>query len=57
MKRDVKDTHIYFPVKVLKELHKLAELNRRTVSAEMVIAAERHIEASKDLNGHKGGRK
>jgi hypothetical protein len=55
MKRDVKDTHIYFPVKVLDGMRKLAERNRRTVSAEMVIAAERHIAAERPAtNGTKG---
>jgi hypothetical protein len=55
MKRDVKDTHIYFPVKVLNDIRKLAAVNRRTVSAEIVIAAERHVEASKPTtNGTQG---
>lgn len=44
MKRDVKDTHIYFPVRVLAGIKKVAKANRRSVSAEMVIAAERHID-------------
>jgi hypothetical protein len=59
MKRDVKDTHIYFPVKVLNDIRKLAAVNRRTVSAEIVIAAERHVEASKPTTNNtqgKGGR-
>jgi len=47
MKREVEDTHIYFPVKVLNGIRKLAEKNRRSVSAEMVIAAERYIAESK----------
>lgn len=47
MKRQVEDTHIYFPVKVLNEMRKLAARNRRSVTAEVVIAAERHIEESK----------
>jgi len=44
MKPRVKDTHIYFPVKVLEQLKKLAAVNRRTVSAEIVIAVEKHVE-------------
>lgn len=52
MKRDVKDTHIYFPVKVLSGIQKLAAQNRRSVSAEMIIAAERYLEDSKP-NGTK----
>lgn len=47
MKRDVEDVHIYFPVKVLKGLRKLAGKNRRSVSAEMVIAAEEHVAESR----------
>ena len=43
MKRDVKDTHIYFPVKVLTQLKKLADRNRRSVSAEIVIAVEEKL--------------
>jgi excinuclease UvrABC nuclease subunit len=53
------NVHIYFPVKVLNDIRKLAAVNRRTVSAEIVIAAERHVEASKPTtNGTqgKGGR-
>jgi len=58
MKRDVEDAHIYFPVKVLNGMRKLAEKNRRSVSAEMVIAAERHIEESKlETNGTRKERK
>jgi hypothetical protein len=43
MKREIKDMHIYFPVKVLNGIKKLAETNRRTVSAEIVIAVERYV--------------
>jgi len=52
MKRETEDAHIYFPVKVLNGMRKLARENRRSVSAEMVIAAERHIKESKsETNG------
>ncbi len=47
MKREVKDVHIYFPTNVLQKLKKLAERNRRSVSAEIVIAVESHIGNSK----------
>lgn len=40
MKRETKDTHVYFPVKVLTDLKKMAKENRRSVSAEIVIAVE-----------------
>lgn len=51
MKQQVRDTHIYFPVKVLEQVKKLAEKNRRTMTAEVVIAVERHLEAAR--NGEK----
>lgn len=44
MKRVYKDVHIYFPPKVLAELKKLAKRNRRSVTSEVVIAVEKHIE-------------
>jgi excinuclease UvrABC nuclease subunit len=37
------DTHIYFPVKVLNQLRKLADRNRRSVSAEIVMAVEEKL--------------
>lgn len=43
MKREVKDTHVYFPVKVLNRIRKLAAVNRRSVTAEIVIAVEDYI--------------
>jgi len=47
VKGKVKDTHIYFPVKVLTELKKLAEQNRRSVSAEIVMAVEEKLAREK----------
>jgi len=41
------DTHIYFPAKVWRAIKKLAEQNRRSLSAEIVIAVERHVEDGK----------
>jgi len=53
MKRqDTEDTHIYFPKKVLNELRKWAKVNRRSVTAETIIAVERHIEQMR-TNGTK----
>lgn len=49
MKGQVKDTHIYFPVKVLTELKKMAERNRRTVSAEIVMAVEEKLAREKGI--------
>lgn len=43
MKRDVKDTHIYFPVKVLTGVKKMAQANRRSVTAEIVLAMENKV--------------
>jgi hypothetical protein len=47
MKGQVKDTHIYFPVKILSQLKKLADRNRRSVSAEIVIAVEEKLSKEK----------
>jgi hypothetical protein len=43
MQRETKDVHIYIPVKVLNGIRKLAERNRRSVTAEVVIAVEDYI--------------
>lgn len=48
MKGQIKDTHIYFPVKVLTELKKMAERNRRSVSAEIVMAVEEKLAREKE---------
>jgi len=51
MKRqDTEDTHIYFPKKVLSELRKWAKINRRSVTAETIIAVERYVETMR-VNG------
>ena len=47
VKGKIKDTHIYFPIKVLAELKKLAEQNRRSVSAEIVMAVEEKLAREK----------
>jgi hypothetical protein len=47
MRQETKEAHVYFPVKVLNGLKKLAEQNRRSVSAEIVIAVEKHIDESR----------
>lgn len=51
MKRVFKDVHVYFPPKVLAELKKLAAHNRRSVTAEVVIAVEERVQSAK--NGKK----
>jgi hypothetical protein len=43
MKPLVKDAHVYFPVKVLAGLKKMAASNRRSVSAEIVLAVENKV--------------
>jgi hypothetical protein len=50
MKRDVEDAHIYFPRKVLVELRKCAKVNRRSVTAETVIAVEEYIARMRETN-------
>ena len=62
MKRDVKDTHIYFPSKVLLDVKKMAAANRRTVSAEIVLAMENKVrewktEGNGPVNGNVSARK
>lgn len=49
MGRQVQDTHIYFPIKVWRAIKKLAQQNRRSLSAEIVIAVEEYI--AKEKNG------
>lgn len=56
MKRDTEDAHIYFPKKVLAELRKWAAINRRSVTAETVIAVEAHVQRMREAkNGKKSG--
>lgn len=61
MKKDTTtDTHIYFPSKVLLDVKKMAAANRRTVSAEIVLAMENKVrewksEGNGPING--SGRK
>jgi hypothetical protein len=52
MKREAKEAHVYFPVKVLADLKKMAAANRRSVSAEIVIAVEGKVKEWK-ANGQK----
>lgn len=44
MKAETVDTHIYFPIKVWRALKKLAVKNRRSLTAEVVIAVEGRLE-------------
>ena len=57
MKRETEDTHIYFPKKVLNELRRWAKVNRRSVTAETIIAVERYIQDMRAVNGTEGGKK
>jgi hypothetical protein len=43
MKGATKEAHIYFPAKILAEIKKMAQVNRRTVSAEIVLAMEDRV--------------
>lgn len=57
MKReDTEDTHIYFPKKVLNELRKWAKANRRSVTAETIIAVEQYVERLRAENGKQKGK-
>lgn len=40
--KEKQEAHIYFPLDVFEKLKKLAAKNRRTISAEVVIAVEKH---------------
>lgn len=43
MKRETKEAHVYFPAKVLSGIKKMAAANRRSVSAEIVLAMENKV--------------
>lgn len=43
MKRETEDAHIYFPKPVINELRRWAKINRRSLTAETVIAVEDYI--------------
>lgn len=47
MKRETVDTHIYFPPEVFKGVKRLAELQRRSISAQIVMAVEEHLTLNK----------
>jgi len=42
-KKGIEDTHVYFPVKVLNGIRKVAARERRSVSAQIVIAVEEYV--------------
>jgi hypothetical protein len=44
----IKDTHIYFPKRLYEQLKKLAVKNRRSMSAEIVIAVEERVTREKE---------
>ncbi len=43
MKKETQDIHVYFPKEMHEALKRLAETNRRSLSAEVIIAVEKHI--------------
>lgn len=45
--KDKKEAHVYFDDKTFKRLKRLADFNRRSISAEIVIAVEQRIERCK----------
>lgn len=57
MRREIEDAHIYFPKKVLTELRKWAAVNRRSVTAETVIAVEEYIQRMRAEKSSQNGRK
>ena len=42
--KDCHEAHVYIPNSIWKRLVKLAEANRRTLNAEIVIAVEKRLE-------------
>lgn len=51
MKKESIDTHIYFPPAVFRAIKKLAAKERRSISAEIVMAVEAHIKKKGESNG------
>lgn len=47
------DVHVYFPIKVLAELRKCAKINRRSVTAETVVAVEEYVARMREANGQR----
>lgn len=45
MKPKTTDTHLYIPVKLLAAIKKIAKENRRSTTAEIVIAVEEYVAA------------
>jgi hypothetical protein len=43
MRRETKEAHVYFPAKVMTDIKKMAQANRRSVSAEIVLAMENKV--------------
>jgi hypothetical protein len=58
MRRETKEAHVYFPAKVMTDIKKMAQANRRSISAEIVLAMENKVREWKskgsDTNGIKG---
>ena len=54
MKREYKDVHVYFPPKLFADLKKLAAKNRRSVTAEVVLAVEARIQEARNGKGKVG---
>lgn len=46
-KTETRDTHVYFPLKVWLALKRLAKTNRRSLTAEIVIAVEERLAKEK----------
>lgn len=49
---DTEDTHIYFPRKLLNKVRKLAVKNRRSMSAEVVVAVAKHVEDDASISAY-----
>ena len=49
--KEIRDIHVYFPLRVWLALRRLAKRNRRSVSAEVVLAVEKRIQEEKNGKG------
>jgi hypothetical protein len=55
MKEQVKDTHIYLPVKLLAKLKKMAVANRRSITGEIMLAVENKVREWESKGGNDNG--
>jgi hypothetical protein len=57
MRQETKEAHVYFPAKVMTDIKKMAQANRRSVSAEIVLAMENKVREWKSRGSGTNGSK